>query len=294
MSMSLWVDASKIGSDSARMNFVETIKKAVSDTREFRFWTARRRSLVGAETVLVACDFSALVKAYDKWGIHTLVSRARQHNLGFCAILRTEDDLRWVDKIDSLMWATEGRIMVVQMKRVLDKKGEQDLRNFISRLSPRSLFGVRYSTEDGLIWLEFGDGKQFLIRWGDLPFSSRSPRLRPETATITEDGDALQMLDETGHEFDIDAEALRARLFPRFRKRLEGENKAVRAQVGRLLFRRRREAGLTQEQLARRAALDQAVISRIEKGQQRPRVDTLERIASALGLDLSELLAAGN
>jgi hypothetical protein len=54
----------------------------------------------------------------------------------------------------------------------------------------------------------------------------------------------------------------------------------------------RREAGLTQEALARRAATSQAAISAYESGARSPSVDTLCRILDAAGYELRMRLAA--
>ncbi|UUU21735.1 helix-turn-helix domain-containing protein [Streptomyces sp. DSM 40750] len=48
----------------------------------------------------------------------------------------------------------------------------------------------------------------------------------------------------------------------------------------------RREAGLTQEQLAERAGIDRAAYSELERGQRDARLSTLLRIESALGARL--------
>jgi transcriptional regulator with XRE-family HTH domain len=48
----------------------------------------------------------------------------------------------------------------------------------------------------------------------------------------------------------------------------------------------RREAGLTQEQLAERAGIDRAAYSEIERGHRDARLSTLLRIESALGRHL--------
>ena len=52
----------------------------------------------------------------------------------------------------------------------------------------------------------------------------------------------------------------------------------------------REELGLKQEELASKAQLDRGTISRIENGEQSPRLETLERIARGLGRQVEELL----
>lgn len=48
----------------------------------------------------------------------------------------------------------------------------------------------------------------------------------------------------------------------------------------------RRQAGLTQEQLAARAGIDRSAVSEIERGQRDARLSTLLRIETALGARL--------
>jgi ribosome-binding protein aMBF1 (putative translation factor) len=50
--------------------------------------------------------------------------------------------------------------------------------------------------------------------------------------------------------------------------------------------RLREEQGMTQEQLAEKVGTTQPAIARLEAGGTEPRLDTLERIGSALGLEL--------
>ena len=63
--------------------------------------------------------------------------------------------------------------------------------------------------------------------------------------------------------------------------------RAVLAQQLRNLRRRRR---LTQESLAERAGMDRSYLSGIERGKHNVPLDTLCRLAWALGLDVRELL----
>lgn len=58
------------------------------------------------------------------------------------------------------------------------------------------------------------------------------------------------------------------------------------SQFRELVFRLRTEAGLTQAELARRMGTTQSAIARIEGGGARPSLDTLERLAAAVGEEL--------
>ncbi len=57
------------------------------------------------------------------------------------------------------------------------------------------------------------------------------------------------------------------------------------------LRRRRKELGLSQEQLGARANIQMADISRYESGGRDPRISTVARLAEALDMPIADLLA---
>ena len=61
--------------------------------------------------------------------------------------------------------------------------------------------------------------------------------------------------------------------------------------VGRRVRELRREARLTQAQLAEQADLAPHSVSRIERGQQAPSLEALERMAKALQVEVADLFA---
>ncbi len=67
---------------------------------------------------------------------------------------------------------------------------------------------------------------------------------------------------------------------------------AARRAVGEAVARARKASGLTQVQLASAASVQQAEVSRIERGHANPTVSTLARIAAATGSRL-DLVAVG-
>lgn len=56
------------------------------------------------------------------------------------------------------------------------------------------------------------------------------------------------------------------------------------------LRRRRKELGLSQEELGARAKIQMADISRYESGSRDPRITTLARLADALDMSIADLL----
>lgn len=67
-------------------------------------------------------------------------------------------------------------------------------------------------------------------------------------------------------------------------------DEAAARRLGRNLFMARRRAGFSQEELGALACLHRTEIGFIEGGRRLPRVDTLVKLASALGVRAEELL----
>lgn len=64
----------------------------------------------------------------------------------------------------------------------------------------------------------------------------------------------------------------------------------VAGRFGDNLVRCRKRAGLTQEELGRRASLDRTQVGILERGERLPRIDTLMRLAGALEVSPDRLL----
>lgn len=68
-------------------------------------------------------------------------------------------------------------------------------------------------------------------------------------------------------------------------------DRAAAEHLGRNLFMARRRAGFSQEELGALASLHRTEVGMVENGTRLPRVDTLIKLASALGVRAEELLA---
>ena len=66
---------------------------------------------------------------------------------------------------------------------------------------------------------------------------------------------------------------------------------ALQLEIGRRIRERRKEAGKSQEGFARDAGVERSFYGKIERGTHNVTLDTLGRIATALDVDLGELLA---
>ena len=67
-----------------------------------------------------------------------------------------------------------------------------------------------------------------------------------------------------------------------------------RIMFGYRIMKKRRELGLTQEQLAKRCGIVVSFMGHIERGSRSPSIETLVDIASALGCTVGELLGEEN
>lgn len=65
--------------------------------------------------------------------------------------------------------------------------------------------------------------------------------------------------------------------------RAERERQRPYADLAKMVIRLRALEGLSQEELAQRMGTSKAAISRLESGRQRPTMETLRRLAEALG-----------
>ena len=66
--------------------------------------------------------------------------------------------------------------------------------------------------------------------------------------------------------------------------RMEAEKKAYSFYTGVLIEEARKEAKMTQEELAKKIGSNKAYISKVENGKTEPKVSTFYRIVAALGL----------
>jgi len=63
----------------------------------------------------------------------------------------------------------------------------------------------------------------------------------------------------------------------------------IAKQVGQRVRQLRTASGFTQAQLAERAGMATQAVSRIERGERSPTLETLDKLAAALGVGLAEL-----
>ncbi len=102
--------------------------------------------------------------------------------------------------------------------------------------------------------------------------------------------DAVALLAEGRGACSHDDFVLRGPYDPETRESAPDAREALRLSVGNAITQCRKRQGLTQTQLAERAAVDQAIVSRIERGRANPTLDLIADLATALGVEPKMIL----
>jgi ribosome-binding protein aMBF1 (putative translation factor) len=116
-------------------------------------------------------------------------------------------------------------------------------------------------------------------------------KIVPESIAVSDELDAIQLLREDDSIFDINASARRSLIDKDVSDRINKQASDSAENVGCHIRNKRMDIGVTQTELAERTGLDQALISKLEKGKHQPRFGTLSKYAKGLNLTVTDLLA---
>ena len=134
------------------------------------------------------------------------------------------------------------------------------------------------------IEVEFADDARGVIPWEDLKLPSKPVNIalpNPYTLLVTlEDGKTEEIPWDYARHYADTTYQVRAEQIAREGRRVLGQR----------IKRLRLQAGLSQEQLAKRSGISRVTLARMELGEHSPRMDTLRAIARGLGCDVKELL----
>lgn len=287
------VDTSEVGGAALRKRILASVRDSGYQVKPHSFWPAFRSAEAARlpQGMLVVCDLAKIASAFRQSDVHRWVSAVRRARPVFLALVRTQRDERHAALIDDLVRHSDSRFWAC--RATPGKAGfERCLCAALDARDPGSLVDVRYLSMQDQLRVEFGDGLSGLLRWQQLGIADLVQTLSPESATIGAGGQSVELLTKDDALFEIDAASIRAVLDAQFARTLRHQAAESDASVGARLRGQRDSAGLTQIELSERTGIDQAVISRLERGKHRPRLDTLQKIAAALGISVAELLAA--
>ena len=141
-------------------------------------------------------------------------------------------------------------------------------------------------TQEG-IKLGFADGSRGVIPYSDVP----EIRERAAVSGI-ELPNPYEMVLETarGEKVEIPWDFARHYCDKSYRPTIEAIAMQGKQALGERIRQSRKSSSLTQERLARRANIGRVTLVRLEKGEQTPRLKTLDAIANALGIGVADLL----
>ncbi len=143
--------------------------------------------------------------------------------------------------------------------------------------------------EDG-IELTFADGAKGLIPYTEFPeIEGRA------TVSTLELPNPYEMVMRTteGEHVEIPWDFARHYCDTSYRPTVEALAMRSKRTLGQRIRQARKAAGLTQEALARASHVGRVTLVRLESGEQTPRFKTLDAIAKALGVPVTELLVEG-
>lgn len=289
----LHVDVSRIGNRQVRDALRDTFDHLGFAYSEFdAFWplfsTGEARRIPA--NPLVCGDLSHIVRAFASTQKYRWIAAIRETRPHILAFVRTKTDHFYAPWVDDLVRTSDLRVSVCRYAQGSLASLADCVNEAVSSLEPESVLDVRYSRGDQTLWIAFGDGLSGSIHPTEIGFDD--PReLSLETATVAPYHAGVQVLNRAGDVVDIDGGSLRAVLDGAFARKIALEADASSRQIGERLKGQRAKAGVTQVQLAERSGLDQAIISKLERGKHQPRWDTIQRYAKGLGVAPESLLA---
>ncbi len=287
-------DATPVGSAVLRRHIQDALEK-LSLTRREDAWRCLMQSagrrFPDAPTLIIG-DLNRLRAAE---GLDLLA--ASPASMSFVVLVRTLLDTKLFRQPDIALQLRDDAFLVLDLRdctraneAACAERLSECFRAVVQRLQPGRVRAARYSFDDGVLWLEFGDGLERAVEWAGLSTLSRLP-FTPVSAAVREHGQSVRLVAIDGSEYDIDAGALRSAVDARHRQATRRRHAAERVEVGKRIRGIRERLGLSQEEVAERSGVPQESLSRIENGHRDPRLDTLRRLACALEMDVSALLA---
>lgn len=287
------IDVTEIGRKETQEWLRRFLEDAGQEWQEFSgFWERFSDPAAGpipARTLVVG-NLASIARHYRSHRSQEWLTSVRRARPMFLALVRTRRDESLAGIVDDLLRDSDHR-MIVCREGSADHEVRESMAAALTALEPDSILEVRYSAPRDLLWIAFSDGLSGFIGWGELGIEDLEKELVCESARVGEHGKTLELATRKGDLFEIDSASIRAVLDIAFRRALLYRATTSDEAVGERLRSVREGAGLSQTELGRRTGIDQAVLSRLERGKHRPRVDTLRRIANALGLSVPDLLA---
>ena len=148
---------------------------------------------------------------------------------------------------------------------------------------------MRYLDESAGFAVRLGNGRAYFLPLGDLFEADSSDVIN---VVQGEDDSYYVATQASGNTFEIPWDDVLYHCEPTYEyyKHRAGSLEQDNLRIGQRIRGVRKRKGLTITALAERAGMKRPNLSRLERGKHRPSLDTLERIAEALGVPVAELV----
>jgi len=152
------------------------------------------------------------------------------------------------------------------------------------------MVSVAYAEGDTGVFVRFRDERTAFVPFSRYVRRDLHEHIQPRRSRICNASNVLCIPVDDGTDYSIDHLTIRASADLDILHRLKAMELAYAKGCGKTVRSIRRDKGWTQSQLSHRSGLDQAVISKLERGVHSPKLGTLDRIARAFGVDAFYLL----
>ncbi|MCK5585840.1 helix-turn-helix transcriptional regulator, partial [Candidatus Bipolaricaulota bacterium] len=152
------------------------------------------------------------------------------------------------------------------------------------------IWTIRYIPEVNGIAVQLGTGKSYLLMLPDLPEADPSAVTSVE---IGKDDSYFVVRQTSGNWFEVPWDDVLYHCEPSYKyyKGKQPANESDNQRIGTRLRQARKAKGLTVTELARLTDMKRPNLSRLEHGKHRPSLETLERLAEALGIPVASLVS---
>jgi DNA-binding Xre family transcriptional regulator/CheY-like chemotaxis protein len=189
----------------------------------------------------------------------------------------------------------QGIVRLLSVRSVSPRHILLALRTVFDPTSSRSIQGVRYQPDEKRFFVTFRNGKSYELSRGLIEADDSTGILG--VPQVLHDGEAFKVRQKSGNEYEVAWDFVLYHQEPSYsyHKGKDSEQAAEAKRAARIgdRVRHEREArGWSLADLARRTGMQPPNLHRLESGKHVPSLETLERVAEALGLRVADLVAA--
>jgi len=171
----------------------------------------------------------------------------------------------------------------------------ETLRSLLDPAAARTIETVRYQSKEDTFFVAFRNGKAYELARRAVEVDDESPVIRQPR--VVHGGAAFEVQQESRNTYEVPWDLVlyhREPSYPYHKgSSSQREAEANRAErIGTRIRQEREARGWSLAELSRRTGIQPPNLSRVESGKHTPSLDTIERVADALGVRVADLVAA--